>query len=207
MIFLGKWDSLADDKTIQKTIDALKSNNINAIVVSSGEEAKKKVLELIPKGSEVMAMTSVTLDSLGISKEINESGKFVSVRNKLMGFKSMVPNLEMLRLGSSPEFTVGSVHAVSMDGKVFIASNTGSQLAAYAYGSPHVIWVVGSQKIVRNADDAMKRIFEHSLPLESERARKAYGVAGSAVNKILAINKEINPQRLTLIFVNEKLGF
>jgi len=45
------------------------------------------------------------------------------------------------------------------------------------------------------------------LPLESERARKAYGVPGSFVSKLLIINKEIFPDRATVIIVKESLGF
>ncbi|MFH1750244.1 MAG: LUD domain-containing protein, partial [Candidatus Micrarchaeota archaeon] len=78
---------------------------------------------------------------------------------------------------------------------------------AYAYGAGKVIWVVSTAKIVKNLDDAMSRIEEYVLPLESERARKAYGADGSSINKILIIKKEVSPDRAQLIFVNEKLGF
>ena len=116
----------------------------------------------------------------------------------------------MQKIGAAPEWTLGSVHAVTEDGKVVIASNTGSQLAAYAYGAPHVIWVVGTQKLVSNLDDAMKRIYDYVLPLETIRFRKAYNqpeTAHSNVSKLLIINKEVNPKRITIIFVKEKLGF
>ena len=113
----------------------------------------------------------------------------------------------MKKTGAAPEYCIGSVHAVTQDGKVFIASNTGSQLPSYAYGSANVIWVVGTQKIVKDFDEANERIYKYTLPLESERARKAYGVPGSAVNKMLIVNKEVAPGRITIIFVNEKLGF
>ena len=53
----------------------------------------------------------------------------------------------------------------------------------------------------------MKRIYEYVLPKESERARKAYGVAGSNVSKLLIINRENKPNRITLIFVKEVLGY
>ncbi len=102
---------------------------------------------------------------------------------------------------------VGSVHAVTENGQVVVASNTGSQLPAYAYGSQNVIWVVGTQKIVSDLDAAFNRINEYVLPLEADRARKAYGVEGSNVSKLLILNKEINPNRIKLIFVNENLGF
>jgi L-lactate utilization protein LutB len=70
---MENWKQLANDATIQKTIDSLKTNGIEAEVVESGREAKKRVLEIIPHGAEVMTMTSVTLDDTGISQEINES--------------------------------------------------------------------------------------------------------------------------------------
>lgn len=205
-----QWNSLANDESLKKTIDSLKENGITAHVVDSATDAKKKVLELLPKGAEVMQMTSVTLDTIGITEPINESGDYDSVRNKLSKLDREVSHLEMQRIGAAPVWTLGSVHAVTEDGKVVIASNTGSQLPAYAYGSSHVIWVVGTQKIVSNLDDAMTRIYDYILPLETKRARKAYNLPdtfNSNVSKLLIVNKEVNPERLTIIFVKEELGF
>ncbi|MBI3342389.1 LUD domain-containing protein, partial [Candidatus Curtissbacteria bacterium] len=114
---------------------------------------------------------------------------------------------EMQKLGAAPKWSVGSVNAVTEDGKVLIASNTGSQLSGYVYGSQHVVFVVGAQKLVKNLDVAMERIYEYVLPLESERAKKAYGMPGSFVSKLLIINKEVRPGRVRLIFIKEALGF
>ena len=205
---MKKWDKLADEKTIKNTVAALKANGIDAQVVENRQEAKRKVLELIPESSEAMTMTSVTLDTIGLSEEINKAdSRFRPVRDKLYAMDRNTQVQEMNRLGAAPEFAVGSVHAVTEDGHVLIASNTGSQLPVYSFGALHVIWVVGAQKIVKNTDEGIKRIYEHSLPLESERAKKAYGVPGSAVNKVLIINKEVQPGRIKLILVKEKLGF
>ena len=154
-----------------------------------------------------MTMSSVTLDTIGITKELNGSNRFKPVRDTLYAMNRETQRVAMLKLGAAPEWTVGSVHAVTEDGHILIASNTGSQLPAYAYGSAHVIWVVGTQKIVATTEEGIKRIYDYVLPLESERARKAYGVPGSAVNKLLIINKEVAPGRLTVIFVKEKLGY
>lgn len=204
---MGKWNQLASKESINKTIEALKSNGINAQFVETGEDAKRQVLSLIPEGAEVMNMTSVTLDTLDLPKELNESGKYNSVRNKLNTMDRATQGLEMQKLEAAPEWAIGSVNAVTEDGSVLIASNTGSQLSSYAGGSPNVIWVVGTQKIVKDTDEGIKRIYEYVLPLESERARKAYGAPGSNVSKLLIINKEVRPNRSTLIFVNEALGF
>lgn len=204
---MTKWNMLATEETVQKTIESLKSRNIEGLFVQNGEEAKKKVFELIPQGAEVMTNTSVTLDTLGISQEINESGKYNAVKPKLFSMDRKTQGLEMNKLGAAPEWAIGSVHAVTQEGNVIIASNSGSQLPGYAYGSAHVIWVVGTHKIVPDLDAGFKRIYEHSLRLESERAKKAYGVDGSNVSKMLVINQENVQQRITLIFVNEVLGY
>lgn len=204
---MKKWDTLADDQTIKQTLAALKENGIEAEVSENSQNAKKRVLELLPKGVETMDMSSITLGDISIAKEINASDNYISVRSKLMTMDKETQGQEMQKLGAAPVWAIGSVHAVTEDGKVLIASNTGSQLPAYAYGSNHVIWVVGTQKIVKDISEGMRRIYEYTLPLESERAKKAYGVPGSAVNKILIINKEVNPGRIKLIFVKEKLGF
>ncbi|MBI3255618.1 MAG: LUD domain-containing protein, partial [Candidatus Andersenbacteria bacterium] len=152
------WSELADEAAIATTIAALAKNGMTATVVEDGAAAKAKVLEIIPKGAQVMTMTSMTLSTIGVVDELNESGNYDSVRAQFakMDREKSEDALEMRRLGAAPEWTVGSAHAVTQDGSVVIASNTGSQLPAYAYGAGHVVWVVGAQKIVKNFDEAMK---------------------------------------------------
>src|SRR2546423_3939737 len=55
---------------------------------------------------------------------------------------------EMRRLGAAPQWVVGSVHALTQDGDLVIASASGSQLASMAYGAQNVLLVIGTQKIV-----------------------------------------------------------
>jgi hypothetical protein len=201
-----RWARLADEATVHKTAAALRANGIEVHTVASGAEAKQTVFELLPPGASVMTMTSMTLDTIGVTQEILESGNYEAVKNKLNQMDRAIQHREMQQLGAAPEWAIGSVHAVTEHGQVLIASNTGSQLPAYAYGADHVMWVVGTQKIVKDVDTGIKRIYEHSFPLEDVRARKAYGTP-SGVSKILIINKEKQPKRLTLILVNEVLGF
>ncbi len=201
------FDKLAKEEDIKKATEALKRNNIEVYFVKNKEEAKKKIISLIPKNSEVMTMTSVTLEQIGIDKEINESGNYNSAKNKLNSLSKETDKQEMKRIANSPEYSIGSVHAVTKNGEILIASNSGSQLPAHSYGADKVIFVVGTQKIVENIDGGIKRIYEYCLPLESERAKKAYGVPGSFVSKILIFNRESTPNRISLIFVDEILGF
>lgn len=204
---MDKWTKIPQDGVIKKTAEALKGNGINVEVVENKEEAKKRILNLLPKGAEVMTMTSETLKSVGVLPEINESGSYNSVRNRLSSLDRKTQSPEMQKLGAAPEFVIGSVHAVTEDGKVLIASYTGSQFPAYAYGSSHVIWVIGAQKIVKDIDEGLKRIYEHVLPLESQRVKRINMMPQSAVNKLLIVNREFKQDRITIIIIKEVLGF
>lgn len=202
-----EWNTLASQEQIDKTISALTANGIHVAMVDTKEAAHEAVVALIPSGAEVMTMTSVTLEETGISQTLNDTAKYNPSRDRLYSLDKATQGKEMNVLGSTSEWTVGSVHAVTEQGEVVIASNTGSQLPAYAYASPHIVLVVGAQKLVATLDQAMKRIYDYVLPLESERAQKAYGVAGSNVSKLLIINKETQPGRITMVIVKESLGY
>jgi len=200
------YDAVASDDQITTTEKALQDNGIAVTVVESGADAKKAVLGLLPKGAEVLTVTSQTVETIGLAAVINESGDYDAVRPKLNAmYGDETKKREQRKLGTAPDYVIGSVHAITLDGRVLVASATGSQLPAYAYGAEHVIWVVGTQKIVANLDDAIKRLKDYVFPLEDERAKAAYG-RGSGINKKLVFNKEV-PGRITIILVKEKLGF
>ena len=206
MIEISKFALLASDAQIERTVQALEANNIHAIVAENGADAKKKLIEIIPANAEVFTSTSTTLNVLGITEEIDKSGRYNSVRAKLAMMDQKTQNREMQKMGSTPEYMIGSVHAVTETGRIIIASKTGSQLSGYVAAAAHVIWVVGTQKIVPALEDGMERVEEYTLPLESARAMKAYGVR-SSINKLLIVNKEFMPGRTTMILVKENLGF
>jgi L-lactate utilization protein LutC len=204
------WKDLAERESVEKTMKALVANGIEAHLAASAAEAGKKVLELVPTGAEVFTLTSVTLETSGIAQELNESGRYTSVRAALYGMEPNVHAREMRKLGAAPDVAVGSAHAVTEGGTVVVASLTGSQLPAYAYGAGTVIWVVGTQKIVKDVEEGLRRINDYVVGLESVRARKAYGLPdgfSTFPSKILLFNREVQPGRAHLVFVNEALGF
>jgi len=202
------FDQPATDSQILKTVSALKQNNITPVVVDTAEQAKAQVLELIPDQSEVLTMSSVTLDTIGISQELNSSSKYISLRAKLNGLNRDTDHRQMQMIGASPAWAIGSFHALTETGQIVVASNTGSQLPAYVYGADNVIFVAGTQKIVPNLDTAFKRVYEFVLPKESERANAAYHITtGSFVSKLLIINRELKPGRITVVLVKQHLGF
>ena len=112
---------------------------------------------------------------------------------------------DMKAIAGQPDYALGSVHAVTRDGTLVIASASGSQLASYAWGAANVIFIVGAQKLVPTLDAAHERIYQHSLKLEDARAQAAYG-QHSAVGKILEIHQEL-PGRIHIILIRQPVGF
>ncbi len=162
--------------------------------------------ELVPEGAEVYLGASVTLETLGIRDEIEKSGRFDALRPKMFAMDRATQGREIRKLGSAPDFAAGSVQAVTEDGQVLIASNSGSQLGPYATGAGKVIWVVGAQKIVKNLDEGLQRIREYVLPREEEHMQSLYKMSTS-MNKLLIVSRELRPGRSTMIIVNEVVGF
>jgi L-lactate utilization protein LutC len=202
----ARFGTPADEARVNRAATALEQNGITVLRAASAAEAKRVVLGLIPEGSEVNHGASTSLDVAGITQEIDHSGRYDAIRPRTWGMDRETQADEIRRLSSSPDVMLGSVHAVTESGSLMAASMGGSQLGPYVSGAARVILVVGTQKIVSDLDEGFRRIDEYALPLEDARAQAAYGIH-SAVNKILIINREITPGRITVVFVDEVLGF
>jgi hypothetical protein len=200
-----RFTALPDDETLAATVIALEEHGFSVEVVDDLDAAREAVLALIPEGSTLMTNTSVTLEETGIAEAINDGGPYDSARNKLMALDFATQLEEMKALGGQPEYALGSVHAITLDGTLVIASASGSQLASYAWGAANVIFVVGAQKLVPTLDAARERISEHSLKLEDARAYAAYG-QNSYVGKILEIHQEW-PDRIHVVLIRQLVGF
>ena len=202
----GGFAELAGDEQIERTVQALKANGIEALVAENAEEARWLFFERVPEGAEVLLGASVTLETLGIKDEIDSSGRYDALRLKMRGMDRATQGREIRKLGAGPDYSAGSVHAVTENGQVLIASNTGSQLAPYVFGAGKVIWVVGAQKLVKNLEEGLRRIEEYIVPLEEVHMQQLYNTH-TYPSKTLIVNREIKPGRITMIIVKEELGF
>ena len=149
---------------------------------------------------ETLAATVVALEEHGFN-----GGPYDSARNRMFALDFATQAQEMKAIGGQPDYALGSVHAVTRDGTLVIASASGSQLASYAWGAANVIFVVGAQKLVPTAEAARERIFQHSLVLEDARAIAVYG-QNSFVGKILEIHQEL-PDRIHVVLIRQSIGF
>jgi L-lactate utilization protein LutC len=195
----------ADRAHLERTAGALATRGFNAQVADNAEHARELVLGAIPEGSEVHSALSETLRELGISKEIDESGRFDSIRARLTAMDRETQGREMRKLGAAPDYIIGSAHAITDEGEIIIGSGSGSQLGAYAYAGATVILVVGHQKLVNNIEEGLRRVREYSLPREYARMQ-GVGYPGSLLAKTLIIHYEPSA-RMTVILVPETLGF
>jgi LUD domain len=202
----GRFGTARDHATVKRTAAALEANGITVLRAANAAEAKRIVLGLIPEGSQVHHGASQTLVSTGITDTFQESDDYEYLRPRIGSMDRTTQADEMRRLGAAPDVMLGSVHAVTETGSLIAASMGGSQLGPYVSGAGRVILVVGTQKIVSDLEEGLRRIDEYALPLEDARAMAAYGIH-SAVNKVLIINREISPGRITVVFVDEVLGF
>jgi acyl-CoA hydrolase len=200
-----RFTALPDDQTLAATVVALEEHGFSVEIVDGLDAAREAVLTRIPKGTSVMTNTSVTLEETGIADAVNNGGPYESMRNKLLALDFATQLQEMKAIGGQPDYAVGSVHAVTRDGTLVIASASGSQLASYAWGAANVIFVIGAQKLVPTLEAARERIYEHSLKLEDARAVAVYG-QNSYVGKILEIHQEL-PGRIHVVLIRQPVGF
>ena len=198
---------LASAAAVHRTVEALEARNIHAVVVGNRDTALQKLKELVPAGAQVLAVTSETLDDVGYTQYVAEDGVYDSLTRRFQEADTLEERAEMQRtLGSTPEYVVGSVQAVAETGHVVIASASGSQLSSYVFGAKNVVWVVGTQKVVPTLEDALARTYGYALDRHKEWS-PAQGHGPSSMGKVTIFESERRPDRTTVIFVNEALGW
>ncbi|MFB7241989.1 LUD domain-containing protein [Streptomyces populi] len=196
----------ATDERLERVAAALKERNFDVEILDDAAAARTRVKDLIPAGSSVFTAASETLRLSGIDEDINDSGRYDSVKTRGLTMDRATRMAEIWRMLACPDAVVGSVCAVTETGSLVAASASGSQLPAYAGAAPRVILVVGAQKVVPDLRTALRRVDEHCVPLEDERARQVYGVPG-ALNRLLVLNAEPRPGRATVLLLREAIGF
>lgn len=201
--------ALASQTTVDTTAAALRANNVEVFVVNGSHNALAKIKEFIPSGASVMNGSSRTLEQIGFVDYLKAgSHGWKNLHEGILAEKDPAKQSQLRKQAVLSDYYLGSVHALAETGEFVIASNTGSQLPHIVFTSPNLIFVVSTQKIVPTLPDAMKRLYEHVIPLEDERMKGLYG-KGTYPSKIVTFNREnpITGRKVRMILVNEKLGF
>jgi hypothetical protein len=196
----------APAERLERAAAALTAKNFAVEILDDAAAARTRIKDLIPEDASVFTGASETLRLSGIEEDINSSGRYDAVRSRGKTMDRAAQRDEIWRAMSTPDVIVGSVHAVTETGSLVVASASGSQLPGYAGAAARAIWIVGAQKVVPDLSTALRRVEDHCLPLENDRAQKVYGQP-SAINRVLILNAEPEPGRGTVLLLREAIGF
>lgn len=196
----------APAQRLARAATALAAHGFAVEILDDAAAARARVKDLIPEGASVFTGASETLRLSGIDADINASGRYQAVKPRVLAMDRTTSADDIRRLTSTPDVVVGSIAAVTETGSLVVASGSGSQLPAYAGGAARAIWIVGAQKVVPDLSTALRRVEDHCLPLENERAMRVYGWP-SAVNRLLVLNAEPHPGHRTVLLLREAIGF
>ena len=199
-----EFEQPADRARRDRVAAALATRGFQAQIADSAAAARELALAGIPEGAEVHIALSETMRELGITAEVDGSGRYDSIRKRLGALDRATQAREMRKLGAAPDYMLGSAAAVTDRGEILVASGSGSQLGAYAYAAGKLILVVGHQKLLRDIDEGLRRLREYSLPREYARMQSV-GRPGSLLGKTLILHQEF-PGRTRVILVPETLG-
>lgn len=203
------------ERQVERTIEALKKNRIPAVFFSTREEAKKGVLEMIPPDSSVGIGGSATLRQLDLIEEVKKGGftVFNPLEPKLTDDEKMDLRRKALL---SDVFLVGT-NAITEEGQLFNIDSIGNRVGAMFFGPKKVIVVAGTNKIVKDLDEAILKVQERTAPINAKRLKIATPCVqtgqcedcespGRICNIWVVIHKKPRQTDLQVVLVGETLG-
>ncbi|KAF9942409.1 hypothetical protein BGZ67_001765 [Mortierella alpina] len=189
----------------------LEANGFKVHVVESRGAAFDTLKSLIPSGASVNNAHSTTLEEIGFITYLKGETPWNNVHATILAESDQAKQGELRRtIGSTVDYYLTSMSAVTEDGKLAHADLSGSKVGGVAFGAANVIVVVGANKIVKDEEEAWTRTNEFALAAESARARDAYGVPASAIVNYEVIRKAnpFSPDRIQVVLVKDSaLGF
>lgn len=205
---------MRNEKLGARVVEALNSRNMEAYYVETKEEAVKKALELIPKGSSINMGGATSVKECGLYDAVSNGDYEFYDRDKVKPRRKRGDCEESIQLG----LFLGSVNAMSEDGVFINIDGNANRVAAYAYGPKHVLLIVGMNKVVKSEEDALHRARNEAAPINAQR----FGIDtpcsknGSCFDckspqciccQILTTRFSRVKGRFQIILVDENLGF
>ena len=169
----------------QKTLKSLKARNLKPYFTKNCKEARELMLNLIPRDAMVGLGDSSTIRQIGIIQHLRKRG--TRVINPFDLGKKIKDDATYLQYVFKPviEATMCDVYltgtnAITQDGRLLNIDGVGNRVAGMFWGHPQVILVVGKNKIVKNLDEAFRRVKNVIAPehLKRRRAQSPCTVTG-----------------------------
>ncbi|WP_411169238.1 lactate utilization protein [Clostridium sp. MB05] len=204
------------EKRVERTIKNLNSHNMEGYYVKSREELIKKLEELIEEGSIIGVGDSMTLSETGVIDFIR-SGKF----NFLDKYEENINRDEKREIyikNFSTDTFLCSTNALTESGELYNIDGNGSRVAPMIYGPEQVIIIAGTNKIVKDIEEAERRVRNYSAPIDAKRLNKDTPCTklGSCVdckspnricNDFVVIRGQFIKGRIKVLILNENLGY
>jgi len=203
---------------IERLKDALAARGIELVHAADRREALRRVLERIPQGASVMNGGSHTLEDIGLLDALREGYRWL--RPAIAATHDRAERTRKRRDAVVAECLIGGVNAITLSGEIVNVDGSGNRLAGYAFGAAKVILVAGVNKVVPDLAAALDRIRNTAAVQECRKLEKSTPCAltGRCDNdacrgperqcgKILIIENEKIAGRITLVLIDEALGF
>jgi len=143
------------NKNIERAVNSLKANRFDPVeFVEKADTAIRLVLDMIPLEATVGVAGSTTVRQIGLVAQLKARGTTVID----VTVPSELPVDEVMRHSVRSDILLASSNAVTLDGKLVNIDQIGNRVAGMVFGPKRVILVVGTNKVVRNVDEATDRI-------------------------------------------------
>lgn len=152
---------------IEKTMEALRRNNMDAYFADTAEQARALALSLIPQGAVCASGGSVTLAETGILDAL-KTGNYRYIDRSAAGLSPEEREAAMAQ-AMTADCYLASVNAVTEDGTLYNVDGNSNRVSALLYGPKSVILVVGVNKLVKNLDEAIHRVKTVCAPKNCKR--------------------------------------
>ena len=151
------------NRKIQKTIEALKANNIEVFYAETKEEIPAIVKSILNKGDTVSHGGSVTLEECGVA-ELVKNGDYNFLD------RAQTDDVQKLyRDCFSADAYLTSANAVTEGGSLINVDGNANRVGCIAFGPKKVIFVVGANKIVKHVNEAFLRVKTIAAPKNAVR--------------------------------------
>ncbi|AWB09932.1 putative ACR, YkgG family protein [Thermodesulfobium acidiphilum] len=200
----------------KRAVEALKKNNFNADFFNTREELINKLLEIIPDKDVIGVGGSTTVQNLGILDILAKRGNTILDHNKPNLSPEEVLNLRRKQL--TCDTFIASSNAITLDGKLVNTDGVGNRVASMIFGPKQVIIIAGTNKIVKDEEEARKRIKTIAAPINNKRLNRPNPctVTGECMdcqgptricNITTILKKRPTLTPFSVFIINEHLGF
>ena len=194
-------------------VKALQNRGFVAEYVPTGEEALKRVLEIIPLDATVGIPGTVTIRDIGALDALKERGNIVYQH---WGMTKSEARATRFKENEADVFLT-SANAVTRDGQIINIDGTGNRVAGMAWGNGLVLFVIGLNKLTFDLTDGIKRAQSATIPnairQHVETACVKIGRCVDCLNDesmcraILILNQAVKGRKYHVIVVGENLGY